>query len=306
MPRSAIAPATTRGLDPPGEGQLLQHRDDEVGAVDLEVRPQGVACVGTAEPVGPERRVGTVDETRHLVGHAPHVVRDGDHGIGPGAERLGDVGGCAARPRGGAGSSARPRGPRCAGSSTTSRPRCQRPRRSARPGCAAPPRPCSTSAPRSTTTLVGRCGLGRRREPVDPVDDPLADGLALGALGQRRHRIGLVVEREVPEAVPRVRPEHLGDRRLHDHGHLVGERRVVDQCRRVGGGQQGRLPVIVLQPLAHERGPPGRAAGEDARVRACHRVPRPDRRRAGSRTWNRRGRRGPSAAPRWRRRWTAR
>ena len=78
------------------------------------------------------------------------------------------------------------------------------------------------------------------------------------------HGIRLVVEREIPEAVHGVRPEHLGDRRLDDHGHLVGERRVVDERGGVGRGQEGRLAVVVLQPLTHERRPPGGAAGEDA------------------------------------------
>ena len=106
-----------------------------------------------------------------------------------------------------------------------------------------------------------------------PVDDPLAHRLAVGALGQRRHGVRLVVEREVPEAVLGVRAEHVGHGLLHDGGHLVGERGVVDEGGRVGGGQQGRLPVIVLQALAHERGAPGGAAGQDAA--AAHVAQRP-------------------------------
>ena len=54
MPNSAMASATTEGFDLPAQGELLQHGDDQVGAVDLEVGAQRVAGVGAPEAVGPE------------------------------------------------------------------------------------------------------------------------------------------------------------------------------------------------------------------------------------------------------------
>ena len=79
-----------RSCDPSALGELLQHGDHQVGAVDLEVRAQRVPRVGAPEAVGPERRVGAVHEPRHLVGHAAHVVGDGHDRIGPVAECLRD------------------------------------------------------------------------------------------------------------------------------------------------------------------------------------------------------------------------
>ena len=42
------------GVHAPAQGQLLEHGDDEVGGVDLEVRAQRGPGIGAAEPVGPE------------------------------------------------------------------------------------------------------------------------------------------------------------------------------------------------------------------------------------------------------------
>ena len=70
-------------------------------------------------------------------------------------------------------------------------------------------------------------------------------------------------------------PVHPAQAVLDDVPDLVGERRVVVDDRRVGAGEQRRVPVGVLQALTGQRRPAGGGADQEA---AGHLVGhRPDR-----------------------------
>ena len=69
--------------------------------------------------------------------------------------------------------------------------------------------------------------------------------------------VGLVVDGDVEVDVLRVLAEHPGQPALHDVCDLEGERRVVGHHRGVGRGQQQRVAVGMLQPLAGQGGAPG-------------------------------------------------
>ena len=109
--------------------------------------------------------------------------------------------------------------------------------------------------------------------------DALEQSVHVEALGLLRVHDRLVVDSDVEDdvlalwvvAVDGVHPAHTV---LHDVGDLVGPRRVVVHDRRVGRGQQRRVTVSVLQPLARQRGAAGGGADQEA---ACELVGhRPD------------------------------
>ncbi|CAG7421621.1 hypothetical protein PICSAR35_04397 [Mycobacterium avium subsp. paratuberculosis] len=93
--------------------------------------------------------------------------------------------------------------------------------------------------------------------------------LGIEVLRLRRLHVRLVVDGDVEVHVLGVLAEHPCQPALHDVGDLVGERRVVGDHGRVGGGQQQRVAVGVLQALAGQGGAPRRRAEQEA---ACHLV----------------------------------
>ena len=173
---------------------------------------------------------------------------------------------CAAPARGAGGSSAPPRGRRRAARPRGGGPGVGRhppvlgqeppglhgrlPHRS-REAEAGPPRPLGQGRPGRRS---GRC----------PRRCPRRTSLALGPLGQGGHGVVLVVEVRYQNRSSGSGPSIRSDRVLHDDGQLVGEGGVVDGGGRVGRGQQGRVAVVVLEPLAVQGGAAGGAAGQDA------------------------------------------
>ncbi len=122
-------------------------------------------------------------------------------------------------------------------------------------------------------------GLGRPGVAVDAPDDlllELRDGDSLGdlvAFSHREggHRVVLVVEGHVKDAVLGLGAVHLLDALLDDRRHLVGEGRVVGMHGRHDRRQQVRLAVLVLEALSAHRRAPRRAAHQEA---PCPRVSR--------------------------------
>ncbi len=113
-----------------------------------------------------------------------------------------------------------------------------------------------------------RAGAGRDlvQAPEDALD---VDALGLGRLHDRLVVDGQVIEDVLAFAV------HAAQAVLHDVADLVAERRVVGHDRRVGVGHEDRVAVLVLEPLAVERGAPRRRADQEAVAQLVGR--RPDR-----------------------------
>ena len=104
----------------------------------------------------------------------------------------------------------------------------------------------------------GAVGRGGGAEPVQPLQDAVAD-----ALGHRRHRVLLVHDGQVVEDALLI-DVHPADAVLDDDGDLVGERRVVGDDVRHRIGEQMAVAVLVLQPFAGQRRPAGGAAEHEA------------------------------------------
>ena len=100
---------------------------------------------------------------------------------------------------------------------------------------------------------------GSRPEPVEATHNSV-----LNPVGHGRHRVRLVVEREVVEAVLGFSAVHALDAVSDDDRHLVGERRVVRATGRVGASVMMALAIAVLEALTGERGTPGGGAEEEA------------------------------------------
>ena len=87
-------------------------------------------------------------------------------------------------------------------------------------------------------------------ESIQPPGDAF-----LAPLRHGRLRIVLVVQRQVVEGVLAV-DVHAFEPLLDDLGDLVRERRVVGMAGGVGGGQEKRVAVLMLEALAVQGGPP--------------------------------------------------
>ena len=83
-------------------------------------------------------------------------------------------------------------------------------------------------------------------------------------VGHRRHRVVLVVEREVVEDVLGLVAVHALDALADDHRDLVRERRVVRAAVRHGRREHLALAVAVLEALTGERGATGGRAEQEA------------------------------------------
>ena len=99
--------------------------------------------------------------------------------------------------------------------------------------------------------------LAGRPQPVQPPQDALAR-----PVGHRRHRVGLVLDRQVVEHALAV-DVHAAHAVLDDDGQLVGVGRVVGEQVGHRAREQVALAVLVLQPLAREGRPPRRAADQE-------------------------------------------
>mmetsp|Transcript_23242 Transcript_23242/g.55205 ORF Transcript_23242/g.55205 Transcript_23242/m.55205 type:complete len:569 (-) Transcript_23242:1578-3284(-) len=86
------------------------------------------------------------------------------------------------------------------------------------------------------------------------------------------HRMVLVVQRDVIDQVLVFAP-HLLNAMLYDVRHLVGEGRVPANHRGVGDADEQGVAVLVLQPLAVQRGAPGRGAQQEAPGASIRRLP---------------------------------
>ena len=124
-----------------------------------------------------------------------------------------------------------------------------------------------------------------------PLQDPVGRALRHGRL-----RVVLVEERQVVVDVLLL-GVHAPQPVLDDHRHLVAEGRVEGAAVGDHRGEDVAVAVLVLQPLAVERGAARRWRRAGSRATACRRRPRPGRRPAGSRTSSRRCRRGWSGVP---------
>ena len=85
--------------------------------------------------------------------------------------------------------------------------------------------------------------------------------------GMRRHRVVLVVERQVVEERPRgvaVAVHARACRRRMMAAELVGEGRVVGLAGRARRREDQAVAVLVLQAFAGERGAPGGGAEQEA------------------------------------------
>src|SRR5205814_7484129 len=80
--------------------------------------------------------------------------------------------------------------------------------------------------------------------------------------GHRRHVVRLVVDGEVVEALLAA-DVHGVDAFLDDHGQFVGVGRVVGAAGGDGVGQQGTVPVLVLEALAVNGGAAGGPAHQE-------------------------------------------
>ncbi len=100
--------------------------------------------------------------------------------------------------------------------------------------------------------------IGCVAEAIDPADQPLIDPVRLRWL-----RVVLVVERDVVEDVLAL-DVHPLDPLADDRRQLVGVGRVVGTDVGDGGGQDVRVAVRVLKPLAGERRPTRRRAHHEA------------------------------------------
>ena len=90
-----------------------------------------------------------------------------------------------------------------------------------------------------------------------------AQDALLAALGHRRHRVVLVVQRDVVEDVLAV--DVHAPHAVTDHGReLVRECRIVDTHVRDRAEEQWRMSILVLQPLAVQRGASRGAAEHEA------------------------------------------
>ena len=126
--------------------------------------------------------------------------------------------------RGGAGSSARPRGHPPAATCTRSPTRPRRRPPSRRPGGAGPRSPPARPSRRTAgwpaaapEAVADRSIAPRPAEPVHAPDGPDADPLGLGGVGgQGGHRVVLVVEGEVPVPVLGIGTGHPADPVLDD------------------------------------------------------------------------------------------
>jgi hypothetical protein len=103
-----------------------------------------------------------------------------------------------------------------------------------------------------------RLAVGRRLQPVHPLQDPLAR-----PLGHRRHGVLLVHHGQVVEDALLL-AIHPADAVLDDHRQLVGVRRVVRDAGRVRQRVHVALAVLVLQPLPRQRRPAGGGAEQEA------------------------------------------
>ena len=100
--------------------------------------------------------------------------------------------------------------------------------------------------------------FGRRSEPVQAFQNAFAH-----ALGHRRHHVLLVHHGQVIEHALLV-DIHPADTVLDDDGNLICERRVVRDAVRIGHREQLAVSVLMLQPFAGERRPPGGPAEQKA------------------------------------------
>ena len=130
---------------------------------------------------------------------------------------------------------------------------------------------CHIGPEKSSVACRGRAvGLAARRarpavgEAVHAAQHAGPHVVAGLALGERRHGVVLVVEREVPEAVLGLGAHDLGHGVLHDHADLVGEGGVVDVRGGVDRREQGGVAVVVLEALALQGGAARGAARQDA------------------------------------------
>ena len=229
--------------------------------------PQRLTRIAAAHTVRSERgERPTRQEAGDLLGHDPHEVRDGHDRPGRVGEQVGDERGarCAVRVQ------AVPalhlecllaetliaRGAPELGSHAEMLGEV---------GCGLAGRAVGRSGEQQ-----GCAGVGPRRRlgpPVQPADDPLLDPRLIR---DRGHRVVLVVEREVVKdigiigALALLAAVHASDAVLDDDGHLVGECRVVRLTGRHRGGENKRVPVLVLQTLAVERGSPSGSSHEEA------------------------------------------
>ena len=101
---------------------------------------------------------------------------------------------------------------------------------------------------------VGGVGAAFGGRPI-PVDAP-QQTFGVEVLRLRRLHIRFVVDGEVEEHVLRVYSVHAGQPAFDDVGDLEGEGGVVGDHRRIGGRQQQRVAVGVLQAFAGQRGAP--------------------------------------------------
>ena len=100
--------------------------------------------------------------------------------------------------------------------------------------------------------------LGRGLELVHALENAFFD-----SVGHLRHGIDVVFDRQVVEHVLLL-DVHAADALADDDGDLVAKGRIVGFEIGHWIGQQVAVPVLVLQPLAVERGAPGRAADHEA------------------------------------------
>ena len=240
--------------------------------VDLEESAQRFTRVGPTHPVGTERQEGaTGQEARHLLGNDLHEVGDGDDRPGGVGQQAGDIGNA----RRLAGMEPVPpfdlEGVLAQALVRGRRPQLDTDVEVLRQFGRCLPR-CAVSRPGEEQGGPTRRTIRRRRPPVEAAHDRGAD-LRRVTLGQRGHRVVLVVEGDVIENVGVVTAAaiHAMQPLLHDRGHLVGKGRVVRLARRHGRGMHQRVTVLVLQPFAHQR----RAAGGGAQQEpACARIGR--------------------------------
>src|SRR5581483_11628382 len=106
--------------------------------------------------------------------------------------------------------------------------------------------------------LQARFAVFRGLESVNALQDAFCY-----ALRHRRHRVILVVEREVVEQVLLLLV-HAADAVLNDDGDLVSVRGIVCGTGGYGAGKDDAVAVLVLQTLACQRRAPGSAAHQEA------------------------------------------
>ena len=83
----------------------------------------------------------------------------------------------------------------------------------------------------------------------------------------------LVRERQVVRDIRLFRAEHLRDAPLDDGGSLVGKGWVVRPDVRIGGGEQLRRPVLMLQALPEQCRAPGSATEQEPSCSSISQLP---------------------------------